>query len=144
MKADIVVYDRNKQITLITEVKNKPNVSWQWAAQWRRNILAHEELPDVTFFMIALPNKFYLWKDAGNKAKVIEPSFEINAEPILKTYLQKDRKILTENGLESVISSWLNSLLNIENNDLSIQDWGIRSGFFNAIKGGTLVNEVFL
>ncbi|MCP4701847.1 MAG: hypothetical protein GY862_34050, partial [Gammaproteobacteria bacterium] len=84
MKADIVVYDRNRQIALIAEVKKKPGVTSEWAVKWRRNILAHGELPDVTFFMVALPDRFYLWKNAGNQPELVEPSFEIDAEPILR------------------------------------------------------------
>ncbi len=146
MKADIVVYDRNKQIALIAEVKKKPGVTSEWAVKWRRNILAHGELPDVTFFMVALPDRFYLWKNAGNQPELVEPSFEIDAEPILRPYLERNHVSVEEidpQSFEFVISGWLNSLV-LQNKETDIQNQVIQSGLFNAIRGGHLEHEVAL
>lgn len=147
MKADIVIYDRNKQIALIAEVKKKPGVTSEWAIKWRRNILSHGELPEVAFFMVALPDMFYLWKNAGNQPELVEPSFKINAEPILKPFLEENGKSLEEinpQSFELIISTWLNSLLTLQNNKTVAENWVIQSGLFQAINGGYLENEVVM
>ncbi len=38
---DLAVNNRNGQLALVVEVKCKTNVSQEWAAKLRRNILAH-------------------------------------------------------------------------------------------------------
>lgn len=41
---DIATYDRDKQLALVVEVKSKLNTTPEWAAQFRRNLLAHDIL----------------------------------------------------------------------------------------------------
>jgi len=150
MKVDIVIYDRSGQIILIAEIKKKPGVSAEWAAKWRRNILSHKTLPDAKFFLIALPDHFYLWKDAGNTPEVVAPTFEIDAEPVLKPYLDKSgisSENISSQSFELIIENWLNSILHIKNplnQDAGIPNWIPASGLSEAIKGGYLKHEVTL
>jgi hypothetical protein len=114
MKADLVVYDRNGQIALIAEIKRKTGCSPEWAAKWRRNILAHGGMPDIKFFMIALPDRFYLWKNADSAPEPVAPTFEIDAEPLLAPYLKESGmlpKDISGQGFELIVSAWLNSVL---------------------------------
>jgi len=151
MKADIVIYDRNGQIVLIAEIKRKTGVSAEWAAKWRRNMLSHGELPDAKFFLIALPDRFYLWKNAGNAPEPVAPTFEIDAGPVLKPYLDESG-ISSENispqGFELIIAAWINSVLHIkiplnqEENDT--RNWITDSGLSEAVNGGYLRHEVAL
>ena len=150
MKADLVVYDRNGQIVLIAEVKRKIGVSAKWAAKWRSNMLSHGSQPNTKFFMIALPDRFYLWKDAGTTPKPTNPTFEIDAGPVLKPYLDESG-ITPENisgqSFELIVATWLNSILGITNplNQVSpVQDWINQSGLSEAISGGYLKHEVTL
>jgi hypothetical protein len=41
---DLSIKDRNGQLVLVVEVKRKTNASPDWAAAFRRNILAHGSL----------------------------------------------------------------------------------------------------
>jgi hypothetical protein len=43
----------------------------------------------VRFFLLAVPDKFYLWKEIGLSTEEIEPDYEINPEPFLKPYHRK-------------------------------------------------------
>ncbi len=150
MKADLVVYDRNGQIILIAEIKKKTGVSAEWAAKWRRNMLAHGGLPDAKYFMIALPDRFYIWKNAGTNPELAAPTFEIDAEKALKPYLKESELSLEDinpQSFEFIVTSWLNSVLqtgepfNHENYALN----GIyKSGLLAALTGGYLKHEVAL
>lgn len=151
MKADLVVYDRNGQIILIAEIKRKKGVSAEWAAKWRRNMLSHGSLPDAKFFMIALPNRFYLWKDAGTGPEPTAPTFEIDAEPILKPYLDESGMSpddMNPQSFELVVAAWLNSVLQQSGKSLSQEDnplnWISRSGLSEAVRGGYMRHEVSL
>jgi len=150
MKADLVVYDRNGQIVLITEIKRKKGVSAEWAAKWRRNMLSHGSLPDAKFFMIALPDRFYIWKDAGTVPETTAPTYEIDAEPLLKPYLNESG-ILSEDispqSFELVVSAWLNSILQFRaplNHEDDSLNWINRTGLSKIVSGGTMKHEVTL
>ncbi len=46
---DLSVENRYGELILAVEVKRKTNVSPEWAAQFRRNILAHGTFPKTTY-----------------------------------------------------------------------------------------------
>jgi len=150
MKADLVVYDRNGQLALIVEIKRKTGASADWAAKWRRNILAHGGTPDVKFFLIALPDRFYLWKDTGSILEPTAPTFEIDAGPLLKPYLKEigiSPQDISGQSFELIVSAWLNSVLQNEKTfdkqDNSL-NWINTSGLLEAVRGGCLKHEVVL
>ncbi len=116
---DLLVENRGGQPTLIVEVKQKLNVSSEWAAQFYRNILVHNSgiLPRAPYFLMAFPDRFYLWINHTNSysySELIEPSYTIDAEPILRPYLQGMGRTAGEMGkqsLELMIISWLGKIL---------------------------------
>jgi hypothetical protein len=64
---DIAVNSRDGGLLLIVEVKNRPRTSPDWAVKFRQNLLAHHAIPRATYFLLALPDQLYLWKDAWNQ-----------------------------------------------------------------------------
>ena len=139
--ADIIAYDTNGQLTLVIEIKSKLGTSAQWAAQMRRNILAHGLLPSTPFFLLGLPDHFYLWKDNGITPEVIKPTYEIDPRPFLQPYYEKSglsSETISGKSFELVIVSWLSEILGTRSQD-SLQDsqkWLLESGLFEAIHGG--------
>lgn len=145
--ADMVIYDKTGQLTLVVEVKNKLDTSSSWAAKMRRNLLAHGLMPDTRFFLLALPDRFYLWKDAGIVPEVVSPDYEIDPRPFLGSHFngaEISLSSLTGESFELVISSWLNKLLqnDVLSPELQEQDWLTESGLFDAIKLGHLAAQV--
>ena len=61
--ADIAVFSRDYRITLVVEVKGQKHATDEWAAKLRRNLLAHDMIPPSQYFLLALPDHFYLWKE---------------------------------------------------------------------------------
>jgi len=146
-KADMAVYDKTGQLALVVESKNKLGTSSNWAAKMRRNMFAHGLMPDTPYFLLALPDRFYLWKDAGIVPEIILPNYEIDPKPILQSYHNGSEislNSLTGESFELVISSWLSKLLqsDILPPELQEQDWLIESGLFEAIKLGHLAVQV--
>ncbi len=146
-RADLAIYDKNGQLVLVVEAKNKLGTTNSWAIKMRRNILAHGLMPNTRFFLLALPDRFYLWKDAGVVPEMVPPDYEINPKPFLHSYYNGAKislNSLTGESFELVVSSWLSRLLQADvlPSELQDQDWLVESGLFNAIKYGHLAVQV--
>jgi len=144
--ADMAVYDKKGQLSLVVEAKSKLNTSSNWAAKMRRNLLAHGLMPDTHFFLLALPDRFYLWKDAGIIPEEVPPTYEIDPKPFLQPYYNGAGISLdsfTGESFELIISSWLSTLLQVDvlPEELQGQDWLVESGLFEAIRYGHLAAE---
>ena len=148
--ADIAVYGKDKRLQLLVEVKLKNGRSGNWAAKMRRNMYAHGLLPETRFFLLALPDKFYLWKDVGLLIEAIEPSYEISPQSFLEPYYIKanvSASNITGASLELIVSSWLTQIMTIQSIDLLSQDnknWLIDSGLFDAIQGGYIESSMLV
>lgn len=146
--ADIVVYSPNGQIVLVVESKNRLGASREWAAQLRRNIMAHGIMPDSPYFLLALPDRFYLWKNAGNTPDLVEPTYELDASPFIQSYFEAAKLSPQEIGgyaFDMIITVWLNQFIH----------WGLSpeapaetqqmiedSGLHEALKNGKVVVQV--
>ncbi len=145
---DIAVYDKNSQLVLIVEVKRKLGTSPKWGAELRRNILAHGYLPQTRFFLLATPDRFYLWKDAESLAELVQPDYEIDPTLILKPYSDRTGisiENMSAQSLELIIDAWLDEIMRSDIFPVrygSTQDWLIESGLYDAIKSGHTILEL--
>ena len=105
-------------------------------------MLSQGDLPDTKFFLIALPDHFYLWKDAGTVPEPIAPTFEIDARPLLQPYLEESGippEDISPQSFELIVSSWLNSILQLKEPPHGTDDtlnWINTSGLSEAVSGG--------
>jgi hypothetical protein len=135
---DLSVDNRNGQLTLVVEVKRKTNVSLEWAAKLRRNILAHGTFPKAPYFLMVFPDKFYLWSNAEAYQDQSEPTYTIDASPILQPYFERAGVAadqISGASLELIVASWLGEIIHAnqlpENIDAS-QQWLIESGLYGS------------
>jgi hypothetical protein len=142
---DLAVYDREGQLILIVEFKSKLDTSSEWAAKFRRNILAHGDFPKVPYFLMVFPDKFYLWTDKEARLDESEPTYVIDASSIFQPYFEnagiKSEQQISGESLEIIFSSWLTSILyspEVPNPADESQRWLIDSGLYAAIAGGSL------
>lgn len=146
--ADIAVYDRKGRLALIVELKSKLGTSTEWAAKMRRNILAHGLLPETCFFLLALPDRFYLWDNAGITPEIVQPTYEVDATPFLQPYYEKSGispKNLSENSFDVIVLSFLRELSQTNVLPKILQqnpDWLIKSGLLEALREADLAREV--
>ncbi len=146
MKADLIAYDKDGQLAVIIEIKNRIGTSKEWATRMRRNIYAHGSWPKTPYFLLALPDRFYLWRNAGNAPERIEPDYEVDSGRLLGPYYEKSGLSptdLSHDGFELLVTSWLNQVMQDGASSLVQQnrDWLVDSGLFESIKKGHLVSE---
>lgn len=144
---DLSVDNRNGQLALVVEIKRKTNVSPEWAAKLRRNIFAHGTFPKAPYFLMVFPDKFYLWSNAEAYQDQSEPTYTIDASPILQPYFERAGVAadqISGASLELIVTSWLGEIIHSdqlpENIDAS-QQWLIESGLYAALIGGKLEHE---
>lgn len=148
--ADLAVYGQDGRLQLLVETKSKRSTSQDWAAKMRRNMYAHGLLPEVQFFFLALPDKFYLWKNIGLSTEIVHSSYEISSEFFLQPYYKKagvSQSDITGRSFELIVSSWLREVMRLQSADSLPQeyrDWFVNSGLFDAIQGGRLESEVLV
>jgi hypothetical protein len=115
---DFFLYDRIGRLAAVIEVRNRRGTSGQWAAELRRNLLAHfETYRGAPFFLLATPAKLYVWKDAATdlteESPPVLPDYEVDAKPLFSHYLARSGRKLEEiHGptFELVVLSWLGDL----------------------------------
>ncbi len=145
--ADILAFDKTGQLALVVEVKNKRGTSSDWAAEMRRNLFAHGLLPNAPYFLLALPDTFYLWKNTGNTSDAVAPTQKVNPQPFLQPYFGSSDMTsndLTGGSFDLIVTSWLNQVIRAQNTQELVnenQDWLISSGLYNQLAGGHLALE---
>lgn len=144
---DIAIYNRDNQLVVLVEVKTKLNASPEWAAQLRSNIFAHSTFSKAPYFLMAFPDRFYLWADAAEESEISDPTYTINAHPILDSYFEQagvSANQIIGQSLELIVASWLGKIMHSPLPELEqSQHWLIESGFYSAIAGGHFEREVF-
>lgn len=147
MRADLVAYDKDGQLAVVVEVKNKAGTTKEWAAKMRRNIYAHGFWPKARYFLLALPDRFYLWKNAGNAPEIKEPDYEIDAKQVLQPYYERtgfSMENLSGASFELLIASWLNEIMQGDVAPHIVQqnkEWLVDSGLLEALEQGQLAPE---
>lgn len=146
-RPDIAVYSPDNRLQLVVEVKNKKGATPEWAANMRRNLFVHSVVPYSPYFLLALPDHFYLWKNSIASADIRPPDYRANSKLVLKPYINSSSIYLdsiSEYGLELMVYSWLNKLVNANltrETARSDETWLFDSGLYDAIKYGRVKTE---
>jgi hypothetical protein len=146
MQADMAVLGKTGEPVLLVEVKNKAGTSENWAAMLRRNIAAHGFLPNVPYFIVATPDRFYVWKNPPNTPELAPPDYVVDSSTVLGELLdrkQPESERLGGAGLEILIGFWLAALINqrINGQETNGNGWLKESGLQEAVRGGHIVFE---
>ena len=135
MEFDFSTYDSSGGLAAIVEAKRRLGTSTEWAAQFRRNILAHARIPLARFFLIVVPDRIYLW-DAQTEGNA--PPTEIDARAIFAPYFERigvRPERISPAAFESRVQWWLEDL--VENSPTarsSLRDTGVAE----AVAGGSV------
>ena len=117
---DIVAYDRDGRVLLLAETKSRRGTSESWAAGLRRNMLSHGLLPWSKYFLVATPERVYLWKQPN--APEVPPGVTINGETVFKPYFQRLRQEPSSIGpeaFEHLVLTWLTDIAQHSDRDVS-------------------------
>lgn len=146
-RADLTLYDRDGRVTAVAEVKNKQGTSREWAAKLRRNLLAHGGHYKADFFLLVTPDRLYIWKDADTAPILVQPTYEIDARPILAPYFERagvSPGDISGHAFELVVAAWLGDLVRSAEQQETLtngQRWLVESGFLTAVKDGRIAYE---
>lgn len=144
MRVDLAVYDRFQRLILTVEAKKKFGTSVKWATQIRRNLVAHGFYPSSSYFLLATPEKFFLWLPESNTPEETMPNFVEDAEKQLKPYLRELGFNLREiDGyvFEQVVAHWLKYGVMYPVGNFVKPDWLVESGLAAKILRGNLSLE---
>ncbi len=143
---DIAAYSRDRQLILLAEVKWVKESSEDTAVFFRHNLLSHQLLPQVPFFLLAYRNALFLWKEASQSDA--RPNFQAATRPVLKKYLgglaDSDTGPGPE-GMESAIKLWLSDLASgIESPDAGsdADKMLVDSGLYEMIRNGEVHRDL--
>ena len=145
--ADIALYDRGGRLTAVAVITNRYGTSREWAAQTRRNILAHGSSCNVDYFLLVTLDRLYLWKDAGTDPVRIPPTFEAVTHSEFAPYFKKaglDPRHVSGHAFELLVSAWLGDVIRPEGTPEKFggdRSWLAKSGFHTAIKDGRIEFE---
>ncbi len=144
---DIAVIDSQGSVILAVEAKVKWGTDSEWATQLRRNIAVHGMLPAARYYLVALPDRFYLWdhfREASDHAW-LEPKLAIEAGPVLEPYFERieiNTASLSGETFEFVLMTWLNDMIDASNAGIALDaasEWLDRSGLYKILKHSHVV-----
>lgn len=144
IEPDIVIYNREGLPTVVVEIKSKSGTDAEWAAKMRQNLLQETAFPLTPYFLLALPDQFYLWTPFNSGIDAL-PSYRIDPAPLLRSYYDRTgipTRELRGASFELVVTSWLGELMRLENfseTTINYTAWLVDSGFLEALKGGRIV-----
>lgn len=144
-QTDFALYDRDRRLIALVEAKNKRGTSPEWAAQLRRNFLAHGgNLRGAEFFLLATPDHVYVWKGAGSEPRPITPTYVVDARPLFDPYFERTGLSLEEAGsqaFELAVGAWLSDLTRAAQDDAGQQAWLVDSHLLDSVRDGWLSYE---
>ena len=145
--ADLALYDRGGRLTAVAEIKSRFGTSRKWAAQTRRNILAHGASCNADYFLLVTPDRLYLWKDAGTDPVQIPPTFEADTQSEFAPYFERaglDPRDISGHAFELLVFAWLGDVIRSEGTAEKCagdRSWLAKSGFHTAVKDGRIEFE---
>ncbi len=164
-KIDVAVFDSHKRLLSVVEVKNRLRVSENWAAQLRYDMVSNAIVPDSRYFVLALPDIFFLWKNAESEKSMTNPSGKADASKILPSYLEKlslslddisvkdslefreePYEVLQKHHIfQQVITFWLKDVVQSDFSEMNdFHKSFVDSGFYDDIKGGEVVVDALV
>ena len=108
-----VVYAADWTLAAAVETSAIKGWSARWAAEYRCNILSHGLYVQPEYFVLATPERLFIWKDPGNKPDLLPPDWEIPAERLFAPYLQHigcSPENVSRDVLHWMVRTWLEDL----------------------------------
>jgi len=135
---DLVIEKGGTPIVAV-ESRNLESPSAEWAAEFLTNILDYGDVPKCPYFLLALRNRLYLWRDPTLPVSL--PDFEGDTADALQPYLVRlGRPLagLTLGSFQMLIEALLFEMVMGVLPEHGDQKWLVDSGFADAIRNAYL------
>lgn len=145
MQADILVRDSAGAAVLAVEVKARRGVDAGWAADFRRNLYAHDLKPPARFFMVVTADETYLWKEQERSSLSYHLPDAVVSTSDLIGEEGTDGRALDGQALELLTSSWLTAVTAAEDPSWLLEGsraFLVETGLFEALRGAAVAFEV--
>jgi hypothetical protein len=144
LQTDFTLFDRHRKLVALVEAKNKRGTTPAWAAEYRRNLLSHNnDLGTADFFVMATPDRLYVWKGTGSEPAVLEPTYTIDALPVFEPYFRRagiSPDEVDAYTFEFIVGAWL-SELTLGHQEPASPSWLLESKFLDSVREGRLSYE---
>jgi hypothetical protein len=144
-RADIIAVDATGGSILVVEAKDRLRVSTDWAAKLRRNLITHGIVGKAKYFLLATPDRFFLWKNGSDISSEVPPTIESDASELLAPYFAAagiTPETVSGHSFELIVGAWLRDLLASDAlpNDVH-QKYPWLAGLLDDLKGGHVAYE---
>lgn len=139
---DLIIEKRGTPVVAV-ESRNLESPSAEWAAEFLTNILGYGDVPSCPYFLLALRNRLYLWRDP--KLPVSLPDFEGDTSDALRQYLVRLRLPLAGLSLDSfrmLIEAFLFEITMGVLPESGDRKWLVDSGFADAIRNAYIRQQI--
>jgi hypothetical protein len=140
MHYDVAAYGRDGNLAVVGETKVRLSTNTQWAASLRSNIVEDDSALRARFFLLALPDRLYLWP--GDAPADALPTV-VDAGEVFGPYFKMlgvEPSQIQPAAFENIVSWWLSDLTRTDPAKVSRE---LRnSGFVDAIAGGRISREL--
>ena len=147
-RADILVQS-DYDLKLVVQVRGGGRSSADWAARFRRNLVEHQVIPKTKYFMLALPDYLYLWKEK-NILETVPPDCTVRTVKVLQKYLTtldtEPLRIAAE-ALQLALAGWLRDSMFFPKRPPAGSDAYkllVESGLLDAIDKGEVTTQAHL
>jgi hypothetical protein len=145
LTVDLAIYDTNQQLVLTVETKRLSGMTDEWASQLRRNLVTHG-YPRARYFLLATPDRFFLWIGEKNGAEVTEPDYVADPTGVLEVIYPEFGASSGDASsfiFEQVVTRWLKSVMYPGfSKSLKLPKWVTSSGLDKAIHQGDFQFEI--
>jgi hypothetical protein len=148
IRPDLALFDGDGRLTAVAEVKAKVGTTAEWAALFRRNLLAHGGSIDTRYFLVLTPDRLYIWVGPSIEPGKVPPTLALNARPLLEPYFQRagvSPQGVSSQAFELIVADWLSDLIHSSPQPLEEHEEQRRlteSGLPDAIRGGRIAYEI--
>jgi hypothetical protein len=137
---DFVVKSPDNETQLVVEATSSMSLTKNWPAHMRRNLLQHTGHWPHAYFILARPDRLFIWED-GHKAGTVQPDNTLDTKEVLGPYLNKavgSLGGLSGESFEIVVRTWLEDVVS---SGTSLGEKPAQlTGLYNRIKNGTVTS----
>ena len=140
MQYDVAAYGRDGNLAVVGETKVRLSTDKEWAAKLRRNIVEDESVLRARFFILALPDRLYLWP--GDAPPDALPTV-LDAGEAFGPYFKMlgvEPSQIQPPAFETLVSWWLSDLTHTDPQKVSYELR--KAGLADAIAGGRISREL--